>query len=216
MQGSDSSSPGGIAIRPQEQSQNIIPPALVHWAPPSHETRPVAQLQAHRPHHDGMGNTDPILQTLIPIHTIWHNVCCNIPFLTKSPQHAQPPQPSHRNKRTNSKQLQIVKTQWAQLFQSSRRAQEQQATDINRPIIMSIENQCANEPPWVVCYRKKPSIVFAYTGECQHGLSLDRRGGQFDTPCEVQKEVQADILCGQEHNLDSDKTHVRSILYYTC
>lgn len=52
--------------------------------------------------------------------------------------------------------------------------------------------------------------------ECQHGLSLDRRGGQFDTPCEVQKEVQADILCGQEHNLDSDKTHVRSILYYTC
>ena len=49
-----------------------------------------------------------------------------------------------------------------------------------------------------------------------NGLSLDRRAGQFDTACEVQKEVQADILCGQEHNLDSDKTHVRSILYDTC
>ena len=49
-----------------------------------------------------------------------------------------------------------------------------------------------------------------------NGITLDRRGGQFDTICAIQKEVQADILCGQEHNLASDKTQVRSILYSTC
>ncbi len=49
-----------------------------------------------------------------------------------------------------------------------------------------------------------------------NGSNLDRRGGQFDTVCEVHKEVQADIMCGQEHNLDSDQTYVRSILYSTC
>jgi exonuclease III len=48
-----------------------------------------------------------------------------------------------------------------------------------------------------------------------NGLRLDRLGGQFDTQCQVQKEVQADILCGQEHNLDSDQTQVRSILHNT-
>ena len=47
------------------------------------------------------------------------------------------------------------------------------------------------------------------------GFSLDRRGGQFDTTCEVHKEVQADIMCGQELNLDSDHTYVCSILYST-
>ncbi len=48
-----------------------------------------------------------------------------------------------------------------------------------------------------------------------NGLRLDKLGGQFDVQCQVQKEVQANILCGQEHNLDSDKTHVQSILHDT-
>lgn len=45
-----------------------------------------------------------------------------------------------------------------------------------------------------------------------NGLSLDCRGGQFDKLCKVQKEVQADILLGQEHNLDSNHFQVKSIL----
>ncbi len=48
-----------------------------------------------------------------------------------------------------------------------------------------------------------------------NGLTLDRRGGQFDLLCEVMKEVQADVLCGQEHNLDSDQTPVRSLIFNT-
>jgi exonuclease III len=80
---------------------------------------------------------------------------------------------------------------------------------------MSIENQRENNP-WGDSLMEKQNDHLRIYAMNVNGLSLDRRGGQFDTACEVQKEVQADILCGQEHNLDSDKTHVRSILYDTC
>jgi hypothetical protein len=40
-------------------------------------------------------------------------------------------------------------------------------------------------------------------------------GDNLTQACEVHKEVQADIMCGQEHNLDSDQTYVCSILYST-
>jgi hypothetical protein len=48
-----------------------------------------------------------------------------------------------------------------------------------------------------------------------NGLSIDRRGGRFDDLCKVGKEVQADIICYQEHNLDTTRSHVRSVLYDT-
>ena len=35
-----------------------------------------------------------------------------------------------------------------------------------------------------------------------NGLSFDRRGGQLNNVCEVIQEIQADLFCGQEHNLD--------------
>ncbi len=50
---------------------------------------------------------------------------------------------------------------------------------------------------------------------CQNvnGSTLDRRGGQFGELCKVLKEIQADVYCGQEHNLDVHEPHVRSIMY---
>jgi hypothetical protein len=48
-----------------------------------------------------------------------------------------------------------------------------------------------------------------------NGLQLDSRGGKFDSLCAIHKEVQADIFCGQEHNLDTTQMSIRSILYDT-
>jgi hypothetical protein len=48
-----------------------------------------------------------------------------------------------------------------------------------------------------------------------NGLNIDRRGGQFDTLCRMLKEVQADVYCGQEHNLDTTQPNIRKILYDT-
>lgn len=48
-----------------------------------------------------------------------------------------------------------------------------------------------------------------------NGLSLDQRGGQLNDVSQVVQETQADIFCGQEHNLDVTKMRVRSTLYDT-
>jgi exonuclease III len=48
-----------------------------------------------------------------------------------------------------------------------------------------------------------------------NGLSIDRRGGKFDDLCRLTKEVNADVMCSQEHNLDTTQSRVRNILYDT-
>jgi exonuclease III len=152
-------------------------------------------------------------QILIPIQTIWNHIRSNVPLSINPPPTQQPlPQQIPFTDRTP---LQTAQTQWAHIFQR-RRSQAPQVQDSHRrPHIMSIENQRENNP-WGDSLMEKQNDHLRVYAMNVNGLSLDRRGGQFDTACEVQKEVQADIMCGQEHNLDSDKTHVRSILYETC
>jgi hypothetical protein len=48
-----------------------------------------------------------------------------------------------------------------------------------------------------------------------NGLSIDRDGGKFDEFCQVMDEVQSDIGCVQEHNLDTTQHQVKSQLYAT-
>jgi hypothetical protein len=48
-----------------------------------------------------------------------------------------------------------------------------------------------------------------------NGLSLDRRGGKFDELCKITKEVQADVVCCQERNLDTTRPNVRNVLHDT-
>ena len=49
--------------------------------------------------------------------------------------------------------------------------------------------------------------------ECR--LSLDRRGGRFSERCSMAKEIQADVICCQEHNLDTTQSGLRKIIYDT-
>jgi exonuclease III len=48
-----------------------------------------------------------------------------------------------------------------------------------------------------------------------NGLQLDAKGGKFDSVCQSIKEAQADIFCGQEHNVDTTQASVRKILFDT-
>ena len=87
---------------------------------------------------------------------------------------------------------------------------------IQRPLTMTITNTRANNP-WgdeLSTEAKIPGHLRVYASNV-NGLRLDARGGQFDTLCKVHKEVQADIMCGQEHNLDTTQMPVRTILYKT-
>lgn len=48
-----------------------------------------------------------------------------------------------------------------------------------------------------------------------NGIRLDKDGGQFQELCKIHQEVQADILCIQEHNLDTTQYQVQQIIHQT-
>ena len=68
---------------------------------------------------------------------------------------------------------------------------------------------------WGDACQDKDSTVFRIYAQNVNGISLDRRGGQYDTLCQAVKEAQADMFLGQEHNLDSTQHQVKSILHDT-
>jgi hypothetical protein len=86
----------------------------------------------------------------------------------------------------------------------------------HRPtIILSVENQHTNES-WGDKLKKITDTVTRIYGMNVNGLKLDKWDGQLDVLYKVIDEVQADVFCGQEHNLDSNNTQVRhTILYQT-
>jgi hypothetical protein len=107
-------------------------------------------------------------------------------------------------------QLQQAQRHWAAFIQQPRN----QIPDGNRPVLLSVENQGAN-CSWGDMMGEKPETVTRIYGLNVNGPTLDRRSGLLDVLCKVMKEVQADVLCGQEHNLDSNQMPVRSIIFRT-
>jgi exonuclease III len=138
------------------------------------------------------------------------------PLLPTTPQIAPqgdlpPPLPPTTARLTPDQRLEQAQTTWAAMLNTSRQTN---VTDGHRPIILSVENQRINES-WGDTLMEKQTHVTRIYGMNVNGLSLDKRGGQLDVLCNVINEVQADVFCGQEHNLDTDNTQVRQILYQT-
>ena len=102
--------------------------------------------------------------------------------------------------------------QWRNLFS--------RPTDFSTPpgqfprkeAVLTRANQRTNIP-WGDPLAAKPAQTTRVYSQNVNGLSMDRRGGQFDDLCVIHKEVEADILCGQEHNLDTTQMHLRSYIY---
>jgi hypothetical protein len=80
--------------------------------------------------------------------------------------------------------------------------------------VLTTQNQRTNES-WGDPMNEKPSHCTRIHIQNVNGLTLDSRGGQFDTLCAIHKEIQADISCGQEHKLDTTQMQVRSVVYDT-
>ena len=125
------------------------------------------------------------------------------------PQQTQPP-PSIADR------LQTAQRAWQALLPGSfhQPAHPNSRTSNRRPIILSSENHTTNHP-WGDPLQAKADGVTRIFSLNTNGLSLDQRGGRFDELCKVTKEVQADIVCCQEHNLDTTQSNVRRILYDT-
>jgi hypothetical protein len=48
-----------------------------------------------------------------------------------------------------------------------------------------------------------------------NGLTIDNRGGQFDSVCSLAQETQTNIFCCQEHNIDTTNTRVKTKMHKT-
>jgi hypothetical protein len=119
------------------------------------------------------------------------------PLLRPSPQHITPEQ-----------KLVIAAAEWKKLLSKNKK------TIAVRQSSPLTSNNRENNPWGDELIEKGENVTRVYSLNV-NGLSLDKRGGRFDDLCKVAKEVQTDILCCQEHNLDTTKHHVRSILYDT-
>ena len=110
--------------------------------------------------------------------------------------------------------LPSAQAQWRKLLRRDGPSKVLLPQPINRPLAMTVANARANNPWGDELDKKDPTHVRVYASNV-NGLQLDERGGQFDCVCKIHKEVQADVICGQEHNLDTTQAAVRTILYKT-
>ena len=122
---------------------------------------------------------------------------------------------THRTTLSPEERLRDAQAAWNHILtRPTTSTQARRSTDNNRPLVLTTENQITNKP-WGDILTEKPDGVTRLFSLNVNGLSLDQRGGQFDELCQLTKEVQADILCCQEHNLDTTQSTVRRILYET-
>jgi hypothetical protein len=109
--------------------------------------------------------------------------------------------------------LQQAKVRWNSIFHQQKPRKPSQRKEIRRTILTN-NNQQFNDPWGDLLGEKLGSVTRIYSLNL-NGIALDRRGGQFDTLCRIAKELQVDILCGQEHNVDTTQPEIRNILYNT-
>ena len=88
------------------------------------------------------------------------------------------------------------------------------ASAVNREVILTTTNMRTNAV-WGDELKEKAEHTIRILAANVNGFTLDRRGGQYDDYCRELRAAQVNIACGQEHNLDTTKSAVRSILYNT-
>ena len=170
------------------------------------------------PHSRPPSSTTPDPAHLTPGQVVWNSVKARLstllsnripPPITTPDENLQEDTAADESPPTTN--LRQAQEKWATILKPPI---SQKVQGGNRPIVLSVENQKSNTE-WGDPIEQKSATTTRIYGLNVNGLSLDRRGGQFDVLCGIMKEVQADVVCGQEHNLDSDQTPVRSIIFHT-
>jgi hypothetical protein len=94
-----------------------------------------------------------------------------------------------------AQRLTIAQAQWSKILS------QRSIGPSTRQSSLSLAN-CRENTPWGDTLEEKGNNVTRIYSLNVNGLSIDRRGGRFDDLCKVGKEVAADVICCQEHNLD--------------
>ena len=120
---------------------------------------------------------------------------------------------------TQQQRLNQARIEWTRLFaaagtESNTTTQHHHGL-LNNIIALSTENM-QNNSHWgdEIQHQKPPNTTQVY---CQNvnGFKLDKEGGQYSLFCKIHQEIQADISCCQEINLDTTQNEVKTIMYKT-
>ena len=107
---------------------------------------------------------------------------------------------------------------WHRLFQNTKSLRITNIKDQTHNIPqqgtlkLSMKNFINNQHWGDILQEKKPSTTRIYSQNV-NGLKYQRDGGQYLKPCKIIKEVQADVMCMQEHNLDTTQYQVQHTLH---
>ena len=104
-------------------------------------------------------------------------------------------------------------TLWRRLLPGNQEGTRRSPNE-HRPTVLTAQN-CRTNTWWGDELEEKAQSTTRIYAINVNGISLDKRGGQFDMHCRLLKEVQADIFCAQEHNLDTTQSNLRTILHTT-
>jgi hypothetical protein len=81
-------------------------------------------------------------------------------------------------------------------------------------IKLNMENLVSNQP-WGDILTEKATGTTRIYSQNVNGLQYQKDGGQYLELCQIAKEVQADVICVQEHNLDTTQYQVKHSLHET-
>ena len=129
-----------------------------------------------------------------------------------NPRHSSSGDPPPTSDVSSAELLRASQVQWKNLFSRPTDFSTPTGRFTRKEAVMTRANQRTNIP-WGDPLAAKPTQVTRVYSQNVNGLSMDRRGGQFDDLCAIHKELEADIFCGQERNLDSTQMHIKSYIY---
>ena len=114
---------------------------------------------------------------------------------------------------SHQQRLLQAQTKWSHMFAL---AKESNHTSTDRPdtfITLSTDNMQTNFH-WgdQIKHQKSDEVTRIYSQNV-NGFKLDKEGGQYSIFCKIHQEIQSDVSCCQEINLDTTQYNVKAIMH---
>jgi exonuclease III len=120
---------------------------------------------------------------------------------------------------TQQQRLIQARTEWNRMFASTTTDHNDNPTHSARPsnsiITLSTLNMQNNTHWGDQINQQKPENTTRIYCQNVNGFKLDKEGGQYSIFCKIHQEIQADISCCQEINLDTTQHQVKTIMHKT-
>ena len=130
----------------------------------------------------------------------------------------------------NNHRLRQASVAWSRLFQSTNPRENRTCTTFETTPVSSYHHtsqtrtqqsiaitqaNLTHNTPWGDEIQDKATDTIRIYAQNLNGMKIQLDGGQYKEMCEIVKEVKADIVCFQEHNLDTTQYQIRKILHDT-